>query len=134
MKERELREQMERELRSKEQQLNDVTKRQSDLEMKLLKLNLNESETKSENDRLQKVKEENGRKVRRYSFFRYVGKESIGRTITRNNSKFRRIEELYRSITKSDEKRETRSSKVEQISFSTFQNFEFVGFFFLFLF
>lgn len=50
---------MERELRSKEQQLNDVTKRQSDLEMKLLKLNLNESETKNENDRLQKVKREN---------------------------------------------------------------------------
>jgi len=56
LKERELREQMERELRSKEQQLNDVTKRQSDLEMKLLKLNLNESETKNENDRLQKEK------------------------------------------------------------------------------
>lgn len=47
---------MERELRSKEQQLNDVTKRQSDLEMKLLRLNLNESETKNENDRLQKVR------------------------------------------------------------------------------
>lgn len=47
---------MERELRSKEQQLTDVTKRQSDLEMKLLRLNLNESETKNDNDRLQKVK------------------------------------------------------------------------------
>jgi hypothetical protein len=46
---------MERELRSKEQQLSEVTKKQSDLEMKLLRLNLNESETKSENDRLQKV-------------------------------------------------------------------------------
>ena len=57
MKERELREQMERELRSKEQQLTDVTKRQSELEMKLLKLNLNETETKSDNDRLQKVNE-----------------------------------------------------------------------------
>jgi hypothetical protein len=55
LKERELREQMERELRSKEQQLNDVTKRQSDLEMKLLRLNLNESETKNDNERLQKV-------------------------------------------------------------------------------
>lgn len=55
LKERELREQMERELRSKEQQLTDVTKKQSDLEMKLLRLNLNESETKSENERLQKV-------------------------------------------------------------------------------
>lgn len=47
---------MERELRSKEQQLNEVTKRQSDLEMKLLRLNLNETETKNENDRLQKVR------------------------------------------------------------------------------
>lgn len=46
---------MERELRGKEQQLADVTKKQSDLEMKLLRLNLNETETKSENDRLQKV-------------------------------------------------------------------------------
>lgn len=46
---------MERELRLKEQQLTDVTKKQGDLEMKLLRLNLNESETKSENDRLQKV-------------------------------------------------------------------------------
>ena len=55
LKERELREQMERELRAKEQQLTDVTKRQSDLEMKLLRLNLNETETKSDNDRLQKV-------------------------------------------------------------------------------
>jgi len=47
---------MERELHSKEQQLLDVTKRQNDLEMKLLRVNLNETETKSENDRLQKVR------------------------------------------------------------------------------
>jgi hypothetical protein len=46
---------MERELRSKEQQLTEVTKKQSDLEMKLLRVNLNETETKSENERLQKV-------------------------------------------------------------------------------
>jgi hypothetical protein len=46
---------MELELRSKEQQLADVTKKQSDLEMKLLRLNLNETETKSDNERLQKV-------------------------------------------------------------------------------
>ena len=46
---------MERELRSKEQQLSEVTKKQGDLEMKLLRLNLNESETKNENERLQKV-------------------------------------------------------------------------------
>jgi hypothetical protein len=55
LKERELREQMERELRIKEQQLSEVTKKQSDLEMKFLRLNLNESETKNENERLQKV-------------------------------------------------------------------------------
>ena len=46
---------MERALHSKEQQLSEVTKKQSDLELKVLRLNLNESETKSENDRLQKV-------------------------------------------------------------------------------
>lgn len=57
LKEREFREQMERELRGKEQQLVEVTKKQSDLEMKLLRLNLNESETKSENERLQRVRE-----------------------------------------------------------------------------
>ncbi|CAF3426197.1 unnamed protein product [Rotaria socialis] len=56
LKERELREQMDRELRSKEQQLSEIIKKQSDLEIKLLRLNLNESETKSENDRLQKEK------------------------------------------------------------------------------
>ena len=43
LKERELREQMERELRSKEQQLAEVSKKQSELEMKLLRVNLNES-------------------------------------------------------------------------------------------
>lgn len=48
---------MERELRGKEQQLGEVTKKQSDLEMKLLRLNLNESETKSENERLQRVRD-----------------------------------------------------------------------------
>jgi hypothetical protein len=46
---------MERELRLKEQQLQEVTKKQGDLEMKFLRLNLNETETKSENERLQKV-------------------------------------------------------------------------------
>ena len=46
---------MERELRLKEQQLAEVTRKQSHLEMQLLRLNLNESETKNENDRLQKV-------------------------------------------------------------------------------
>ena len=46
---------MERELHSKEQQLSEVTKKQSDLELRVLRLNLNESETKSENERLQKV-------------------------------------------------------------------------------
>ncbi|CAF0852251.1 unnamed protein product [Adineta steineri] len=56
LKERELREQMERELHLKEQHLLEVTKKQSDLELKLLKVNLNENETKSENDRLQKEK------------------------------------------------------------------------------
>lgn len=55
MKERELREQMERELRGKEQQLAEITKKQSELELKLLRVNMNETETKSENDRLQKV-------------------------------------------------------------------------------
>ena len=55
MKERELREQMERELRAKEQQLVDVTRKQSELELKLLRVNMNETETKNENDRLQKV-------------------------------------------------------------------------------
>ncbi|CAF1133868.1 unnamed protein product [Adineta ricciae] len=56
LKERELREQMERELRGKEQQLAEITKKQSELELKLLRVNMNETETKSENDRLQKQK------------------------------------------------------------------------------
>ncbi|CAF1086593.1 unnamed protein product [Didymodactylos carnosus] len=55
-KEREFRDQMERELRTKEAQLADVQKRKSDLEMKVFRLNMNEAETKSENERLQKEK------------------------------------------------------------------------------
>ncbi|CAF1035557.1 unnamed protein product [Didymodactylos carnosus] len=56
LKERELREQMERELRAKEAQLMDVQKLQSDLEMKVFRLNMTESEIKNENERLQKEK------------------------------------------------------------------------------
>ena len=109
LKERELREQMERELRSKEQQLTDVTKRQSDLEMKLLRLNLNESETKNENERLQKVRFS---PLLLWTNLPLLGKSSTGRTTARNHSKSRRIEKLHFSIAKSDEERETRSSEV----------------------
>jgi hypothetical protein len=55
LKERELREQMEHELLLKEQQLAELTKKQNDLEMKLIHINLNETETKNNNERLQKV-------------------------------------------------------------------------------
>ncbi|CAF1509459.1 unnamed protein product [Adineta ricciae] len=56
LKEREIREQMEKELRIKEQQLADITKSQKELELRLLHTNLNEAETKNDNDRLQKEK------------------------------------------------------------------------------
>jgi hypothetical protein len=55
LKERELREQMEHELLVKEQQLAEVTKKQNDLEIKLIHINLNETETKNDNERLLKV-------------------------------------------------------------------------------
>jgi hypothetical protein len=54
-KERELRLQMEQELFLKEQQLSEAMKKHEDLERKLLYINLNEAETKNDNDRLQKV-------------------------------------------------------------------------------
>ncbi|CAF4770544.1 unnamed protein product [Rotaria sp. Silwood1] len=56
LKERELREQMEEELCLKEQQLAEVTKKQNDLEMQLIHINLNETEMKNDNERLQKEK------------------------------------------------------------------------------
>ncbi len=55
LKERELREQMEHELFLKEQQLSEIMKKQNDLEMKLIHINLNETETKTDNERLEKV-------------------------------------------------------------------------------
>jgi hypothetical protein len=55
LKERELREQMEHELFLKEQQLSEIMKKQNDLEMKLIHINLNETETKNDNERLEKV-------------------------------------------------------------------------------
>ncbi|CAF4441214.1 unnamed protein product, partial [Rotaria magnacalcarata] len=45
---------MEEELRIKEQQLAEVTKTQNALEMKLLDINLNETEMKHDNERLQR--------------------------------------------------------------------------------
>jgi hypothetical protein len=99
---------MERELRSKEQQLSEVTKKQGDLEMKLLRLNLNESETKNENERLQKVEKIFIHKTVFICSFYPIGKDSVGRTITGYNKKSRRIEELHHAITKSNEKRKTR--------------------------
>jgi hypothetical protein len=59
-KERELRLQMEQELFLKEQQLSEAMKKHEDLERKLLYINLNEAETKNDNDRLQKVLIEKG--------------------------------------------------------------------------
>ncbi|CAF0982863.1 unnamed protein product [Rotaria sordida] len=56
LKERELRQQMEEQLHIKEQQLAEVTKKQNDLEMKLIHTNLNETEIKNDNERLQKEK------------------------------------------------------------------------------
>ena len=46
---------MERELLQKEEQLADITKKQNELEMKLIHYNLNETETKNDNERLLKV-------------------------------------------------------------------------------
>jgi len=46
---------MEHELLLKEQQLAELTKKQNDLEMKLIHINLNETETKNNNERLQQV-------------------------------------------------------------------------------
>ena len=46
---------MENELLLKEQLLAEATKKHDDLERKLLYINLNETETKNDNDRLQKV-------------------------------------------------------------------------------
>jgi hypothetical protein len=46
---------MEQELFLKEQQLVEITKKQDDLERKLIHINLNETETKNDNDRLHKV-------------------------------------------------------------------------------
>ena len=46
---------MEEQLLYKEQQLVELTKKQTDLERKFLFLNLNETETKSDNERLLKV-------------------------------------------------------------------------------
>lgn len=47
---------MERELLSKEQQLTELMKKQHELEMKLIHINLNETETKNDNERLQREK------------------------------------------------------------------------------
>ncbi|CAF1660948.1 unnamed protein product [Rotaria magnacalcarata] len=58
LREHEIREQMEEELRIKEQQLAEVTKTQNALEMKLLDINLNETEMKHDNERLQREKAE----------------------------------------------------------------------------
>ncbi|CAF3256647.1 unnamed protein product [Rotaria socialis] len=58
LKEREIREQMEEELRIKEQQLAEVTKKKNALEMKLFDINLNETEMKHDNERLQQEKAE----------------------------------------------------------------------------
>ena len=110
-KEREFREQSERELRIKEQQLSEVTKRQGDLEMKLLRLNFNESETKNENERLQKVSRHWTAVLVLYSRA-FVGEKTTGRAIARHLTKSRRIEELHLSIAESDEERKTRSSQV----------------------
>ena len=46
---------MEQELLFKEQQLTELTKKQTELERKFLFSNLNETETKSDNERLHKV-------------------------------------------------------------------------------
>lgn len=55
LKERELREQMEKQLQIKEQEMSEISKKQQELEMKFLQSNLNETEIKTENERLQKV-------------------------------------------------------------------------------
>jgi hypothetical protein len=74
LKERELREQMEHELFLKEQQLSEIMKKQNDLEMKLIHINLNETETKNDNERLEKVFS----KKKKFFFFveLFIGKNS----------------------------------------------------------
>ncbi len=46
---------MEHEIHLKEQQLSEMTKKQTELERKLIHINLNETETKNDNERLIKV-------------------------------------------------------------------------------
>ena len=107
MKEREIREQMEKELRIKEQQLADITKSQKELELRLLHTNLNEAETKNDNDRLQKVCFEFPSLFVNKSIVYPTGKDSVRTTITADRSRFRRFEAVYLTIANPNEKRET---------------------------
>ena len=54
-RERALRDEMERELREKDQQLQEMLKKHSEMETRLQELNTVETETKLENERLEKV-------------------------------------------------------------------------------
>lgn len=108
MKEREIREQMEKELRIKEQQLADVTKSQKELELKLLHTNLNETETKNDNERLLKVSFRCPRLFVVNKLIVYLaGKGSVRTTITRDDSRFRRFKTIYLTITSPNKKRKT---------------------------
>ena len=55
LKERELREQLDQDLKEKEKQLNESISRQTELEQKLFKLNMLEFQQKQENERLLKA-------------------------------------------------------------------------------
>ena len=55
MKERELREMLDQDLKEKEKQLQESITRQTELEQKLFKLNMLEFQQKQENERLLKV-------------------------------------------------------------------------------
>ena len=77
---------MERELRLKEQQLSEMIKKQNELEMKLIHINLNETETKNDNERLIKVYKKEMNLIKKIINF-LLGKTTNGTTITRNYTK-----------------------------------------------
>jgi hypothetical protein len=56
MKERQLKEKLERDLREKEKQLQDSLGKQTEMERNLFNLNMLEYQQKQENERLQKVR------------------------------------------------------------------------------
>ena len=101
---------MEKELQRKEQELMQVTRKQTDLEMRVMQINLNETETRSENERLQKVTR--GRRTGSKDLCDHLGESSVGTRVARDQSIAARVEELHLPTANANEERETRSSEV----------------------